>query len=96
MTLNLNGYEERVSQAVKKFWTIRQESGVRSGKTLDAFAELLTWVIHSNGLPDASIVTGKQAQLPGYFRPTKSWDIVVIHKKKLIAAIEFNITSKSY
>ena len=96
MTLNLDGHEKRVSQAVKKFWTIRKASGVRSGKTLDAFAELLTWVIHSNGLPDALIVTGRQAQLPGYFRPTKSWDIVVIHKKKLIAAIEFKSIADSF
>ena len=96
MALNLDGYEERVSEAITKFWTTRETSGVRSGKTLDAFAELLTWVIHSNGLPSALIITGRQAQLPGYFRPTKSWDIVVIHKKKLIAAIEFKSIADSF
>ncbi|MDI3294853.1 PaeR7I family type II restriction endonuclease [Janthinobacterium tructae] len=26
--------------------------------------------------------------MPGYFRPTKKWDLLVIHKKRLIAAIE--------
>ena len=27
--------------------------------------------------------------LPGYFRPTKLWDLIVIHEGKLVAAIEF-------
>ncbi|OGW90546.1 MAG: restriction endonuclease, partial [Omnitrophica bacterium RIFCSPHIGHO2_12_FULL_44_12] len=27
--------------------------------------------------------------LPGYFRPTKLWDLLVIHKKELVAAVEF-------
>jgi hypothetical protein len=26
--------------------------------------------------------------LPGYFRPTKLWDVLVIHDKRLLAAIE--------
>jgi hypothetical protein len=26
--------------------------------------------------------------LPGYFRPTKKWDLLVIHEKRLVAAIE--------
>ena len=34
--------------------------------------------------------TAKRAvlTLPGYFRPTKLWDLLVIHKGELIAAIE--------
>jgi hypothetical protein len=27
--------------------------------------------------------------LPGYFRPTKIWDLVVVHEGKLVAALEF-------
>jgi hypothetical protein len=27
--------------------------------------------------------------LPGYYRPTKSWDVVIIHRQRLLAALEF-------
>ena len=96
MGLNLTGYEKRVSDAVKEFWRVRDSHGVRSGKTLDGFIELLSWIVHNNGLPNASIITGRQAQLPGYFRPTKSWDVVIINDGKLIAAIELKSIADSF
>ena len=96
MALNLEGYEARVSEAVKSFWNVRKTHGVRSGKTLDAFVELLTWVVHGNGLPDAIVITGRQAQLPGFFRPTKSWDIVIMNQGTLIAAIELKSIADSF
>jgi len=96
MALNLEGYEARVSEAVKSFWSVRDTVGVRSGKTLDAFVELITWVIHCNGLPEAVVITGRQAQLPGFFRPTKSWDIVVMNHGMLIAAIELKSIADSF
>ena len=96
MALNLEGYEKRVSEAVKSFWKVRKTSGVRSGKTLDAFVELLTWIIKNNGLPDAVVVTGRQAQLPGFFRASKSWDVLVMHNGILIAAIELKSIADSF
>lgn len=96
MALTLDGYEDRVSEAVKSFWNVRQTFGVRSGKTLDGFVELLTWVVHNNGLPEAVVVTGRQAQLPGFFRPTKSWDIVLLNNDTLIAAIELKSIADSF
>lgn len=96
MALNINGYEERVSVAVKSFWHVRENSGVRSGKTLDAFVDLLTWVVLNNGLPNATVITGRQAQLPGYFRPTKSWDILIMNQGTLVAAIELKSIADSF
>ena len=96
MPLNLEGYEARVSDAVKSFWKVRQESGVRSGKTLDAFVSLLTWVVHNNGMPNAIVIEGRQAKLPGFFRPTKSWDILIINDGDLIAAIELKSIADSF
>jgi Restriction endonuclease XhoI len=87
MALNIEGYEARVAGAVKSFWSVRDVAGVRGGKTLDEFVNLLAWVVHSNGLPNAQIITGRQAQLPGYFRPTKSWDVVILNNGTLIAAM---------
>ena len=75
MALNLENYKKRVSEAVRQFWHARSTHGVRGGKTLDAFIDLLTWITHTNGLPEAQVITGRDAQLPGFFRPVKNWDI---------------------
>lgn len=96
MALNLEGYEERVSEAVKSFWLVREREGVRSGKTLDAFVDLMTWVVHSHGLPKAIVLTGRKAQVPGYFRPTKSWDVLITNNGTLIAAIELKSIADSF
>ena len=41
-------------------------------------------------IPDAAIHLQRRVlTLPGYFRPTKLWDILVMHKGRLIAALEF-------
>lgn len=96
MALNLDGYKTRVSNAVKSFWNVRDSIGVRSGKTLDAFVDLLTWVVHQNGLPEAQVITGRQAQLPGFFRATKSWDVLIINQDILVAAIELKSIADSF
>ena len=96
MPLNLEGYESRVSEAVKSFWTVREREGVRSGRTLVAFVDLLTWVVHDHGLPDAVVLTGRSAQLPGFFRPTKSWDLLILNHDTLIAAIELKSIADSF
>lgn len=96
MALNIEGYEARVAEAVKEFWRVRDADGVRGGKTLDGFVGLLAWVVHNNGLPNAQITTGRQAQLPGYFRPTKSWDVVIRNNGTLIAAIELKSIADSF
>ena len=40
------------------------------------------------GLPDAAICR-KAVTLPGYFRPTKDWDLLVVDHGNLIATLEF-------
>ena len=52
---------------------------------IDAIAELLV----RNGIPETSIFRKKNVQLPGYFRPTKEWDLLVIFEDQLLASIEF-------
>lgn len=66
-----------------------ERASVTGGKNMDGFLELLLEIIKSNGLPDAEIHKNRaMLNLPGYFRPTKSWDILVINREQLIAAIE--------
>lgn len=66
-------------------------SSVTAGKNLDGFAQLVRQIIIDNGIPDAEIFTDGRALLtvPGFYRPAKNWDLLVVSKGKLLAAIEF-------
>lgn len=89
-----------VRDAVKRFWSgrlcsddVAQEGGrgsVIGGKNLDGFSALIREVSLHCGIPDGNIlVTGKsRLTLPGYFRPTKMWDAVVVYQGRLVAAFE--------
>jgi hypothetical protein len=67
-----------------------ERASVTAGKNMDGFVNLVIDVIRANGLADADIFRNRAAlTLPGYFRPTKLWDILVVHKGELVAAIEF-------
>lgn len=48
-------------------------------------------IIIDNGIPKESIhTTGRSSlTLPGFYRPTKNWDLIVVHDGKLVAAVEF-------
>lgn len=66
-----------------------ERAGVTAGKNMDGFLELILEIIKQNGLGHAEIYQNKaRLTLPGYFRPTKLWDLLVIYKGELIAAIE--------
>ena len=67
-----------------------ERAGVTAGKNMDGFIALVSDVVRANGLPHASIhVKRRVVTLPGYFRPTKLWDVIVINHGRLIAALEF-------
>ena len=67
-----------------------ERAGVTAGKNMDGFIELVTDIVRANGLDHADIHrTRRVVTLPGYFRPTKLWDLLVINEGRLIAAIEF-------
>ena len=66
-----------------------ERSSVTGGKNLDGFIALILDLVKANGLGHADIhLTRALVTLPGYFRPTKLWDLVVIHQGHLVAAIE--------
>lgn len=65
-------------------------ASVTAGKNMDGFVALMLQIVEANGLKDASITLGRTVlTLPGFFRPTKQWDMLVLHKGHLIAALEF-------
>lgn len=66
-----------------------ERGGVTSGKNMDGFVTLIAELVDANGLSDAGVhLTRGLNTLPGYFRPTKDWDVVVMRQGVLIAAIE--------
>lgn len=66
-----------------------ERAGVTSGKNMDGFLDLVIDLVKANGLKNADIHQKRAVvTLPGYFRPTKLWDLLVIHQGQLIAAIE--------
>jgi type II restriction enzyme len=66
-----------------------ERASVTGGKNLDGFSSLVIDLVKANGLPHAEIHQQRAVlTLPGYFRPTKLWDLLVIDKGRLIAAIE--------
>lgn len=66
-----------------------RRSEVTAGKNMNGFLDLITDIVRRNGLQDANICLKRRAlTLPGFFRPTKVWDILVINEGRLVAAIE--------
>lgn len=103
MALNLADFETRLQEAVRSFWRVRRlareknstgdkaDAGARgavtSGKHLDGFVEVIKAIVVANGLTEADVMT-RGCTLPGFFRATKDWDVLVVHQGVLVAAIE--------
>lgn len=67
-----------------------ERAGVTGGKNMDGFSNLVIDLVKANGLPNSETYQKRAVlTLPGYFRPTKLWDLLVIDKGRLIAALEF-------
>ena len=67
-----------------------ERASVTAGKNMDGFIALVNNVVRANGPALASIHLKRPVvTLPGYFRPTKLWDLVVINRGRLIAVLEF-------
>ena len=71
-----------------------EAQSVRGGKQLNGVLDAIVRQVKAHGVLEREIFvncsllhTGKLA-LPGYFRPTKVWDLLVIRNKQLLAAME--------
>lgn len=66
-----------------------ERAGVTGGKNMDGFTALVMDLVRANGLEHAQIhQTRALLTLPGFFRPTKLWDLLVMVDGRLIAAVE--------
>ena len=55
---------------------------------MDGIVSLLTELLTDAGVDLNCIFCRKALELPGFFRPTKKWDLLVVRDGQLIAAIE--------
>jgi hypothetical protein len=100
----MRGFESLVQQAIRHYWTTlegqsaKQRTGeadrggraaVTGGKQMMGFCHLVQNVLTKNGVPAVHVFTEAKLELPGYFRPTKQWDMLVVSQGQLIAALEF-------
>jgi hypothetical protein len=96
--------QQAFEQAVRSYWTVRDsqaakqlasgkvDAGTRGAATggahLDALGQLLEDVFVGAGFPKSAVRRSTGIELPGFYRPTKKWDLVVIDQDRLVAAIE--------
>ncbi len=63
---------------------------VTGGKHADGFVQLIAAIVKDAGLRNVAIHVSekKQRTLPGFYRPSKEWDLVVLSNSNLVAAVE--------
>jgi len=100
----LENIDREVSRAVAFYWNTREaqkrkqakggksDAGLRSavtgGAQMDGFVSLFAKIVEQAGIPAECVFYKKSLELPGFFRPTKEWDLLVVKDKMLVAAIE--------
>ena len=66
-----------------------ERASVTAGKNMDKFTDLICDIVRANGLTKARLNRNKAVlSLPGFYRPTKLWDILITNNGELIAAVE--------
>lgn len=80
----------RAQQAAKGKQDQGERAAVTAGRNMDAFLHLMEDLTRGNGLDRATLHLQRRAlTLPGFFRPTKLWDMLILDGNTLIAALEF-------
>lgn len=95
---------DRTAKAVAHYWQTRAaqrkkqeidgkaDQGLRGavtgGAQMDGFIDLFSELVTKAGIPGSYIFRKKAVELPGFFRPTKEWDLLVVRERTLIAVIE--------
>jgi hypothetical protein len=97
-------FSQRISEAVKAYWQYRKgqsksqgKRGVRDagtrgevtgGQHLNAVLTLLVETARAAGFSPDEIKLNTGIELPGFFRPQKRWDVIVVRRDQLCAAVE--------
>jgi len=97
--------DQRLQAAVQSYWNARRKNKakqVKSGKIdagtrgevtggtqMGALEVLVSDILRDAGLKKVDIRTRTALELPGYFRATKKWDLIVVSNGALVLAMEF-------
>lgn len=97
--------DKRLQKAIQSYWDARarnKEKQVESGKIdagtrgevtggtqMGALEVLVADILCEAGLKRLDVRTRTALELPGYFRATKKWDLIVISEGQLVLAMEF-------
>ena len=83
-------WKTRAAQGDRQKQTGKADQGLRSavtgGAQMDGFIHLFTELILDAGIPESCLYRNKDVELPGFFRPTKEWDLLVVREKTLLVA----------
>ncbi|MFO1150374.1 MAG: PaeR7I family type II restriction endonuclease [Alsobacter sp.] len=86
-----------LAQAERGVQDVGTRAAVTAGKHLDAFVPLLSGIAKAQGLKNLSFQMGRMVSvIPGYFRPTKEWDLIVMHNGQLAAVFELKSIGSSF
>lgn len=64
-------------------------SAVTGGAQMNGFVNVVRDLLCESGLPKAHVYCEKYVELPGWYRPEKKWDLLIVSDGQLLAAIEF-------
>jgi Restriction endonuclease XhoI len=84
----------RAAALARQIDTGNQDAGSRgavtAGKNMNGFLAIAQTLVEANGLGLADIcIQQRVLTLPGFFRPTKLWDMIIMYRGELVAALEF-------
>ena len=105
-------FRKKVASAAAFYWKTRRQQAasqkkrgvkdagsrgqVTGGRHLDGFARLIQEICIKAGFTKAEVFFDRAVPVPGYYRPQKNWDVVVMRDGRLVAAIELKSQSGSF
>lgn len=84
--LDLQQARQGVTSGVKD---TGNRAAVTGGKQMDALQDVVADIWRSDPEIDLEVRATGRNNLPAYFRPAKNWDLVVLYRGSLVAAMEF-------
>ncbi len=85
-------WRKRQTQSQKQMTAGRVDQGdrgaVTGGGQMDGFITLITDLITEAEAKESDIFHNKHLELPGFFRPTKEWDLLLVNDGQLVIALE--------
>ena len=64
-------------------------SAVTGGAQMNGFVNIVRDLLCESGLPEPNVYCDKCVEIPGWYRPEKKWDLLVVADGRLLAGIEF-------